>query len=982
MKHNPLFFCLFVIIAAACHAGNTTVETGINPADFRAPPEEFGSYVWWHWVGYNVEKDGITKDLEAMKNAGIAGATLFQLVSTATDRYPPLANSYSSGIDYFNDKWWDLVKYSASEAKRLGLKLGMHNCIGWSVSGGPWIRPENAMQRIVWSEEKVAGPRYFDGYLDQPPSKLDYYKDIAVLLVPDGEPSITSIIDISDKMQPNGQLNCVVPKGNYTIYRFGHTPTGATPTSAPENVAALEADKMSAAAMALHMRHVLEPMKQNVGDYLGSTITYMLFDSYEAGDQNWTPLMRAEFSSRKGYDIIPWLPVFAGRIIEGKDATDGFKWDLKTAISDMFIEYSYGVPKKMLAELGMQIQIEPYATGPVNVPRPFNTFDAAHLSPMPTTEFWTRMRKTDIDKWHVNAAIPFFGINLLSAEAFTGGGAESRWSEAPARLKFSGDVAFSKGVNRMILHHWVHQPFPDNIKPGMCMGPWGTHFGRNQTWYEPGKAWIAYLTRSQYLLQKGRRVSDFISLDEHIPGGDVISEKTLLSLVKVKAGKLVSPVGRLYHLLAVPNTGALSKAVLLKLEELVAQGAIILGPKPKKTKGYKDIAENRNEFENIADRLWGKNTASPVGENRLGKGKVLWGRTVGEALREIKISPGIAISGQADDSLCHLHRRSADADIFYFSNTEAKVKNIRASLRTKDKVPEIWNPESGEIKQLATWQPTDTGADVILRLEANQALFVVFQKKSLQNDFIKSMATRLPEDSFLLDINSRGDWCAKAVQPGDIELQTTKGRTLRASIKDIPADMILDGAWDVNFQPPLGNAFSATFEKLESWSRSKDERIKYFSGTATYSKVFRLPDNIPDADLSVILDLGIVKEMAAISINNKPVAVLWHPPYKVDVTDYIKCGENKVSIAITNTWANRLMGDNNHPDDCEWGEAMGAEGRALVRYPDWLIASKPRPSGQRVAFSSWNYFNEKSPLLDAGLLSEVTLQFQRHAKFE
>ncbi|MDR1011798.1 MAG: hypothetical protein LBM04_11875, partial [Opitutaceae bacterium] len=930
MKHTPLlpapaalifaFAFVFALAIHPCRATDAAPAPAINPDDFRSPQNEFGPCVWWHWVGYNVEKDGITKDLEAMKNAGIAGATLFQLSSTATDAYPPLANNYSTGVDYFNDKWWSLLRHAASEARRLGLYLGMHNCIGWSVSGGPWIKPENAMQHIVWSAEKVTGPRYCNTWLAQPRTMLNYYKDIAVLLVPDGEPAANDIIDITGEMQPDGRLRCLIPKGNYTIYRFGHTPTGSKPTSAPENIVALEADKMSAETMAFHMRHVLEPLKKNAGDYLGSTITYMLFDSYEAGDQNWTPLMRREFLSRKGYDMIPWLPVLAGRTIESRDATDGFKWDLKTAVSDMFIEYSYGVPKKMLNELGMQIQIEPYATGPVDVPRPFNTFDTAHLSELPTTEFWTRMRKIDIDKWHVNAAIPFFGRNILSAEAFTGNGPESRWSEAPARLKFSGDVAFSKGVNRLTLHHWVHQPFPDNIMPGMCMGPWGTHFGRNQTWYEPGKAWITYLARSQYLLQQGQKVSDFISLDEYIPGGDVISEKTLLNHVRVENGKLTSPAGRKYHLLAIPNSGALSKNALIKLEELVSQGAIILGPRPKHPKGYKDIISDRKDFNTLTDRLWGNTATTAPGENTRGKGRVFWGRTVGETLTLLDIAPDVTFHGQPDDAICWNHRQAGDVDIFYFTNTDAAPKNISATLRAKGRTPELWYPESGNIRPVAIWQPAANGADVQFQLNPNQALFVIFQKKITKENFAASVSTQSLPGSYTLETAANNRWIVKSAIPGTFELQTTKCQTLRAEVARVPDNIMLKGTWNVDFKPPLGAPFSVQFTKLESWSESIDERIKYFSGTAVYTNTFELPAGMAAGDLSVYLNLGIVKELASITINGKPVAVLWHAPYETDITPYIKAGKNEIAIAVTNTWANRLIGDNNYPDDCEWGD--------------------------------------------------------------
>ena len=300
-----ILFSLFVSLSLTSYGRNQDPVEDVSAAQFQTPGLKSGPYVWWHWMGYNITKEGITKDLESMKAAGIAGATMFQITSSATNRCEPFRNVYRPGITYFNAAWWDALKYASAEAKRLGLELGMHNCVGWSVSGGPWITPEKSMQKVVWSEQKVTGPSRFDGVLYQPQNLLNYYRDIAVLFVPNGEPSAEKVVDISSKMQPNGKIIYEIPEGEYTIYRFGHTTTGKSPAPLPEDIVALESDKMSAEVMTFHMEQVLKPLKQNLGDFLGGSFKHLLFDSYEAGDQNWTPKMKSEFLQRKGYDITP-----------------------------------------------------------------------------------------------------------------------------------------------------------------------------------------------------------------------------------------------------------------------------------------------------------------------------------------------------------------------------------------------------------------------------------------------------------------------------------------------------------------------------------------------------------------------------------------------------------------------------------------------------------------------------------------------------
>lgn len=972
------FLVIACIISLNIFGQNSQQADQPNSLQFKSPSAASGPYVWWHWLGYNVTREGIRKDMEAMKSAGIAGATMFQVTSTATNRCAPIKNAYSEGITYLNDTWWDLVRFSAAEAKKNGIELGMHNCAGWSMSGGPWITPEKSMQKVVWSEQKISGPLRFDGFLHQPQSLMNYYEDIAVLLVPAGEPTLNAVLDISDRMDKDGKLIYQVPKGDFSIIRFGHTSTGKMPAPMPEDIKALEADKMNSSAMTFHMQQLLEPLKKNLGEYLGNTFKHILFDSYEAGDQNWTPLMRQEFFNRKGYELIPWLPVYAGRIIGSRDSTARFRFDLKTAISDMFVEYSYEIPRDMINKLGMQILIEPYASSGVG---PFNTNDVIPFADIPMTEFWSH--QTKIAGASISASAAFFGKNIIGAEAFTGSPEYSRWSESPAKLKFSGDIAFANGVNRLILHHWVHQPFPDSIRPGMSMGRWGTHFGRNQTWFEPGKTWIAYLNRCQYMLQKGSRVSDFLSLENYLPDGDLISENTFLKDVRFEDGKLVSPSGRSYALLVIPDQKSISYSVLKKIGEMVYNGAVVYGPKPLTSTGLKDGTEMDEKIGVLANLLWKGIDSTHVKENSYGKGRVIWGCSLKEALEKVNLRPYVTLNGNIESVYWH-HRSAANTEIYYFANTQDSDKMLDLTFSIKDKLPEVWNPETGETTPASLWNLSKDGTHMKLKLNANQSLFVVFQKTSGKESFVKEIRSSLPDSTYEIEKNVSGEWMVKSRRPGKFDLVTSKG-TKRAVVDAVPTDITITGKWKVSFSPALGKPFDAIFNKLQSWTLSNNDDIRYFSGTAVYSNTFNISDDI--SDVSVILNLGTVKELASVTINGQFVTVLWHAPFKVDISKYIRKGVNSVSIAVTNTWANRILGDNRYPDDCEWEKELqidtkNSAGSSLAYFPEWLMKGQKRPSSKRVTFSTWNYFTKEYPLIESGLLSEIKLDFLKNASFK
>lgn len=288
-------------------------------------------------MGSNFSKMGITKDLEAMKAEGIAGATIFNLSSAVQESHAPTLNNPWPEQTYRSPAYWDAIQFAASEAQRLGLKIGLHNTVGYSTTGGPWIDESRSMQHLVWSDTIVTGGTILILKLKAPVlvadegwgkigRKISYYKDIAVLAVPADVKviSLNQVINLTTQFNPQSGLNWQVPSGKWIIYRICHASTGRPPHPIPDDLLGkvLEADKMSVEQSAFHWQNVLNPVKKHLSQYMGKSFNHMLIDSYEAGNQNWTPTFREEFIKRKGYDPIPWLISFSQTVYAGKDGKD------------------------------------------------------------------------------------------------------------------------------------------------------------------------------------------------------------------------------------------------------------------------------------------------------------------------------------------------------------------------------------------------------------------------------------------------------------------------------------------------------------------------------------------------------------------------------------------------------------------------------------------------------------------------------------
>lgn len=911
--------------------------TGVDPLaiGFYAPGGEARPLIIWQWMNGCVTKEGITADLESFKAAGIAGVQQFMIGGEQ-------ARLDNPKIGILSHKWRELMAFTISECARLNLSFGTHNSPGWDASAGRWVTAEQSMQKLVWTSTSVSGSKQFHGQLPRPEINptWNHYRDIAVLAVPDDNPApIAKIVDLTRKMTPDGNLTWYAPAGKWTLLRFGHTTNGKTnENTAPRSASGLHCDMMSRSALDAYWKGYPEEIVKLAGTEAGKAFSRFEIDSYEAGAQDWTPLMPEEFQSRRGYGLLPWLAVFDGRIVESLEQTARFKWDWRRTIASLFADNYYGYMTELVNRTpGIELVIEPYATG---ADAPFDSLDVGAKGNALMCEFWQAPAQWGWDSVKPTASAAHrTGKRLVYAEAFTGQ-PQYAWRQDPYALKATGDRAFCSGVNRLALHACAHTPWPQ-MKPGMTMGWWGTQFGPGQTWWRHGgPEWVTYLTRCQYLLQQGVFSSDLCYLlnasgTPKIPKGfegDIVAEADVLSGLAIHNGRIGFTDGTQYRVLILPDSHAMTPELATKIKALIKAGATVIGPRPQNSPSLTNYPHCDREVREISANIWND---EPTGDRTIGEGRIIWGKPIEQALVDLGIEPDVIF--EDNTTLRWIHRSHPDAEIYFVAHPGLTAVTTTVSFRQSGLTPELWYADTGSIIPARDWNASAGRTTVKLSFDPSGSVFVVFRKR-----------------------------------PPVSVLAPPRTETKR---------QVLAGAWNVTF--PMGPkrvTKTFTFDVLLSWSKHSVPEIRYFSGTAEYNKEVKLKHRDLSSLELLILDLGEVKNIATVTINDVVFPTLWKPPFHLDILKALKVGTNHLSIRVTNLWPNRLIGDEQWPDDCVWGEEQVFKyviphkkiGHPLVEIPDWLVQGKKRPTSQRETVSSYKFFTKDDTLLDSGLLGPVT----------
>ena len=724
----------------------------------------------------------------------------------------------------------------------------------------------------------------------------------------------SDVVDLTSKLRADGTLDWTPPTGIWVILRFGYSLLGITNHPATAEATGLEVDKLNRGFVKNYMNTYLDSYKETVGaDYMGKRgIRYVINDSWEAGSQNWTDDMIAQFKKRRGYDPLPWMPVLTGQVMESAQASDQFLWDFRKTISDLIADEHYGQLEATLHERGMGHYGESHEEGRAFVA---DGMEVKKFNEVPMSAMWTQTPGVNKEQYGYNAddresasVAHIYGQNLAAAESLTAAAAPWAWS--PATLKPTADQELLNGINRFVIHESAHQPLVDKA-PGLTLGPFGQWFNRNETWAEQAGPWVSYIARSSYLLQQGRFGADLIyfygedsnltAIFEHkspdVPAGygfDYINADGLIHELKVADGRITTKSGMSYRVLGLdPYSQHMSLPVLRAIHKLVEDGAVVAGPKPTDDPS---LADNQAEFRKLNDELFGDGT----GEHKVGKGTVYAGQSLADVFNAVKVAPDFDYTKpESDTRILFVHRRLADGDLYFVDNRNDRDETVDATFRVTGRAPELWHAETGN-SEPASYHTADGRTTVPLHLEPWGTVFVVFRKAT------KTTARTLPKV---------------------VETQLTT----------------VDGAWNLAFQPDRGAPPSITLNKLSSWSDNPDAGVKYFSGTGTYTKTIQASADWFKKGAHLRIDLGDVKNLAEVTVNGKSLGIVWHAPYRVDATSALKPGANEVTIKVINAWVNRLIGDQ-QPD-------------ATTKY----------------TFADVKPYRANSPLLPSGLLGPVRL---------
>ncbi|MFY0606507.1 MAG: hypothetical protein JXR10_07325 [Cyclobacteriaceae bacterium] len=729
-----LILTLLVIQGALCQ---NKLEEG-----FKNPPPSAKARTWWHWMNGNISKQGITADLEAMKEVGIQEAQIFNIK----------LNEPIGPVSYLSESWLDHFEFAALEAKRLGLDLGFHNGAGWSSSGGPWITPEHAMQTVVFSETKISGGTEFNGKLTQPETKLGYYQDIAVLAFPQPsndlkidnldykslsgrirnhlapeEKEVTpaavinpsKILNLSEYMSEDGSIRWKAPPGEWIILRIGHTPVGKQNHPAPAIGHGLECDKMSKAAVEAHWQGGVQPILDKLGDLAGTVVNNCIIDSYEVGTTNWTKGFDESFKKLRGYDLTNYLPTLAGYYVSSGEVSERFLWDFRRTIGDLMAENYYGRFRELCHEHNLTFSVEPYWG-------PFDNMQVGATGDIVVCEFWSgNLAFFDSPKFVASIA-KLNGNTIVGAESFTGIGG---WTEHPASIKSIGDRAWAQGINRFIFHSYVHQPW--EVGPGLTLSYHGLDFNRHNTWWKQSKAFLDYIARSQFLLQQGKSVADILVFTgESSPNNALLMPEiralgfdydligtNKLNTLSVKNGLIYTENGDSYQVMVLPETKWMRKETLDIFSKLAKSGALIIGEKPYKSPSLFNYPECDDQVLTQAEDLW---------ESKLNQDQ-----SAIDYLSNGKILPDFNLESGDLSSISQIHRKTGDTDIYFLANGLKERRRVVGRFRISGKQPELWYAETGEISIPGVWVENEDGTTSIpIELDPEESIFVVFRESA------------------------------------------------------------------------------------------------------------------------------------------------------------------------------------------------------------------------------------------------------------
>lgn len=715
------------------------------------------------------------------------------------------------------------------------------------------------------------------------------------------------VIDLSDKMTADGTLTWDVPEGEWTVLRTGMTPTGVVNEPACPDATGYEVDKLS-------RKHAEEHFDAYIGEILRripaderKSFKLLVQDSYEVGGQNFTDDMIPVFKERYGYDPVPYLPVLSGVVVGSQHDSDAFLWDLRRLVADK-ISYDYvGGSREVAHKHGLTTWLENY--GHWGFPGEFLQYGGQ--ADEVGGEFWADPPLGDIENRLATSCAHIYGKKLTSSETSTSAGPS--FVRTPSSLKQRMDRFFTYGVNNTVLHLYISQPSEDRL-PGS--NAWfGTEFNRNNTWFKHMDLYTQYIKRCNYMMRQGWYQADvayFIGedaprmvgiMEPWIPAGyqfEHMNAEVIMRDMTVKDGMLTLPHGVQFKVLVLPRRLKTMRPELLeKIERLILDGAIVMGPAPERSPSLQNQPEADRRVKEMAARIWGDVDGVNVKQRRYGKGMICDGLDFETLFAQLGYVPDCKVPDGMN--VYQGHQKDGDTDIYILSNQDNRALTMDVAFRVTGKQPELWDPVTGVIRKLPAFRQEEKTTVVPMKLEKNECVFVVFREKG------EPSATTL-----------------EANYPAPL-------RTREATDE-----------WNVTFESAFKTPSPVRMATLDNLSDNANDSIRYFSGTATYTTSVNL-DRVGRGE-HMFMAFDNVGTMAKVYINGKYAGGVWTAPYRLDVTDFVKNGNNDVKVEVVNTWVNRIVGDMNLPES------------------------------ERETYLFVNHLNAKTPLPPSGIIGKVKFE--------
>ncbi len=978
----------------------STTQVDSLKQDFKVPPETAKPGVYWYFMDGNLSRDEMTKDLESMKEVGINNL-IFLEVGIGVPRGP---------VNFMGEEWQELYVHAVREAERLGIKILLGAGPGWCGSGGPWVKPEESMKHLVFSETQIEGNKSVNIELPIPEQrstvwhqmKDPYYEDVAVYAIPSSaapviadinekalyerdpyssKPNVkpflpalanydepdknkvldpSEIIDVTEFMQADGHLVWDVPKGKWTIIRMGKRVTGASSRPAPEPAIGLESNKMDTLAFRNHLKNYTDillektaPRKEGVG------WTGFHMDSWESGAQNWTEGIVEEFKKRRGYDPEPYFLAYTGRAIQSVEITERFLWDLRQTSKELVLENHVEYGKTYAHRHGLELTIEPYDMNPAG------DLDLGAIADVIMAEFWSKDFgfQTSYAVMQATSIAHIKGHPIVGAEVFTANNNQA-WQEYPWSMKSQSDWALAHGVNRFVYHTFAHKPLGEEHRPGMAMGPYGVHWDRGQTWWPMVDAYHQYISRCSHMMQQGQAVSDILYLTPEgapmvfTPPADALEENGAIPDKKGYQFDGCSP--KMLMEWATVENGRIVFPGATSYELMVLPNFETMTPELLKTiitlveKGAKIIGTPPLKSPSLMDY---PNCDKEVEE----LAKKLWGSFIPPlAKSEIKYGMGTIYWGG------ELHNLPAGELYPSYKSTIGILSELN--------IPEDFTSDNNTIRfghrrtpEKDIWFVANrTGSfqatECKFRAEGEPELWIGTSgetRKITDYSVINGVTTIplefFPFESFFVVFNTGKE----------AESSSNQGK---GNFPEFTELMSVEGSWNVSFDPKWGGPEEIIFEKLQDWTDHEMRGIKYYSGIATYKKSFNI-NNIEKRKSKYYIDLGVVNDMARVKLNGKDIGVVWCAPWRIEISEAIKEGANELEIEVANRWINRLLGDRLEPD---------AKVRT-VKFENGLLGGKEFTAG-RYTFTidaAMRSFRFTEPL-PSGLLGPVSIKLVKN----